>query len=148
MSGAKNMRSDTKSLYLGSDSDAKDSLGSASGGIVGNQIRSSSKADDKRSDKVAYEGDLDGDNDECYYADEKGEGGSSDLPVIEVLEICIGDHALHAGATRGRSVPVSAPLDLRIRFTLDRDVVAAYWTVKVTISSPRYARCFTSLDIL
>ncbi|RYG65447.1 hypothetical protein EON64_11900 [archaeon] len=66
--------------------------------------------------------------------DDKAEGkyedeeALRDIPKIEVLDISISPNDM---------VEISSPLSLSIRFSLDRDVVAAYWVVQFLVDTAR-----------
>jgi hypothetical protein len=70
------------------------------------------------------------DDEEVFYSDYKDGGDSKDddfdVPQVNVINIIIGPKGI---------VPISSPLDLRIKFELDRDAVAAYWTVQFLVDS-------------
>lgn len=69
-------------------------------------------------------------DEEVFYSDYKdgGEGKEEDIdiPQINILRIEI--------SPKG-AVPISSGLDLKITFELDRDVVAAFWSVKYLVDS-------------
>jgi len=83
---------------------------------------SETRNDDK---KALSKADVD---EELILSDEKGYGEEAefDVPVVEILDIDIQPNA---------AVEVSSPLHLRIKFNLDRDVVAAYWSIKLLVDS-------------
>ena len=80
----------------------------------------SGKHDDERDDGKNSKYD-DGDED---IVEEKG-GDAIDPPKIEVLGI---EYEPAGG-------PLSGPLELKIRFELDRDVIAGHWIIRFLVDS-------------
>jgi hypothetical protein len=77
-----------------------------------------------------------GDEDEeIFYSDEKGSAGDdepgdkSHFPQVNILEIDIRPNKV---------VDVSSALSLRIKFELSRDVVAAYWSIRLLVDSAHH----------
>lgn len=70
------------------------------------------------------------DEEEILYSDYKDGADAKeddfDVPRVNVLRIDVGQRGV---------VPISAPLELRIEFELDRDVVAASWVVQFLVDS-------------
>ena len=97
---------------------------------------SDSKHDYKASEKGSggskgYAEDRGEIEEEIYYADEKNIYGDADqeknpFPQVNVTEIIIRPN---------KAVEVSSRLSLDIKFELDRDVVAAFWTFKLLVDS-------------
>lgn len=77
---------------------------------------------DEKDDKYSDDGK---DGGEYFGTDVKGCKDDVDLPKIEITAIHID----------GSPRPVSDPIDLRIVFELDRDVICAYWTVSLLVDS-------------
>lgn len=65
-------------------------------------------------------------DEEIIYCDEKGNGEIFDVPVVEVLEVIINP----SGPSE-----ISSSLRVQIRFNLDRDAVAAFWSVRLLVDS-------------
>ena len=81
----------------------------------------SSKYDD---DDVRGGGKSSGKYDDDDIVEEKG-GENIDPPKIEILEIDV----------EPKMGPLSGALELRIKFELDRDVIAGYWIVRFLVDS-------------
>ena len=63
-------------------------------------------------------------DDDCKYSEEKEkyrDEKAVDYPIVDVSSIFV--NPVHSG--------ISEPFELKIGFSLDRDVVAAYWQIKV-----------------
>jgi hypothetical protein len=84
----------------------------------------SSKYDDDYDEKndAKYSGKYD---DEDDIVESRGVGDRQPPPKIEVLDIEFDPP----------SGPLSGPLELKIKFELDRDVVAGYWIIKYLVDS-------------
>lgn len=65
-------------------------------------------------------------NDEEYFYPDDKEEGKVDVPQVNIIE---------ANIKPSNEAPVTAGLILDIKFELDRDVVAAYWTIKFLVDS-------------
>lgn len=68
------------------------------------------------------------DSQQEYLDDGKNNEVEFDIPQINILELMIQPQ---------KQAPIEDPLELTIIFSLDRDVVAAYWEFKVRIGSCR-----------
>lgn len=107
---------------------------------------SSSSYDEKYSEakRVSSKATDDDDDVECY-DDDKASGRGSNLQNnnihVNVLSINI--------APSDEEVELSAELDLRISFELDRDVIAGYWVVQflVDTSSRRIIKVLGQTDV-
>ena len=85
---------------------------------------------DFEKEKMSASKDYKEDKNSCKDGDEKWDNDEkeNDLPLINVEIVSLDINPL------GKS-DISAPLELNIRFELDRDVVAAYWIVKFLVDS-------------
>lgn len=103
--------------------------------IFGMEKKGDSKGYDDESDTKGmkdYSDDIaDSKGGDDYYDDGK-DTIELDVPQVDVTEIVIEPSG---------KCPIGDPLELRITYNLDRDVVAGYWEVKVTLS------IFTSCEI-
>ena len=92
-------------------------------------------SDDKRADikggkeSFCHDDRADSKCDTEFLDDGKNADAVFEVPQVDVSEIII------EPATK---CPVEDPLELRITFTLDRDVVAGYWVVKVRVVLPLF----------
>lgn len=93
-----------------------------------------SKGEGSYDRKVSTKEVLDEVDESLFGEKDKAEGknqddeGPLDVPKIEVLDISISPNDM---------VEISSPLSLSIRFSLDRDVVAAYWVVQFLVDTAR-----------
>lgn len=82
------------------------------------------KSNDVKEDKRALQKCSSDEEIICY--DEKGTGEVFDMPVVEILEVIIDP---------SRPSEISSSLKIQIRFNLDRDVVAGYWSIRFLVDS-------------
>lgn len=105
----------------------------------------SSNYDEKYSEakRVSSKGTDDDDDLECYDDDKASGGGGSKQ------NNCIHVNVLSINIAPSDAVDLSAALDLRISFELDRDVIAGYWVVQflVDTSSRRVIKVLGQTDV-
>lgn len=107
-----------------------------------------SNYDEKYSEakRVSSKGTDDDDDVDCYDDDKASGGGGSNY---NTQNNCIHVNVLSINIAPSDEVDLSAGLDLRISFELDRDVIAGYWVVQflVDTSSRRVIKVLGQTDV-
>ena len=67
-----------------------------------------------------------GKGEDLYYGDDSKGLDPEEIARMEVLSVDTG---------KGAEVPIQSPLELKIIFSLDRDVVAGFWIIKLLVDS-------------
>lgn len=116
-----------------SKEDDKESLATASMkdgyDVAGSKDAAAASSDHKIScseDKYVDNADTIDDKSEYMIEDNNDNNGSTSVPIVDVLSIEFEPNYV---------TDVSDPLRLAIRFSLDRDVIAAHWIVKLLVDS-------------